>query len=139
MRHFLKTALTSLALLGAAEVQADLSTETVRDLSIENASATVLANGDVRLRFTLANDSPEPIFVTGVSSPSALSGEIVGDSHHGTKFPVSGLILQPDEEMDFSTSHLQARLTGVADLTDALAFTVLLDDGAVSGKAHVHQ
>ncbi len=139
MRTNLKTTLAVIAILGATQAQADLSADTVRDLFIENASATVLENGDVRLRFTLANDSPEPIFVTGVSSPSALSGENFGASHHGTKFPVSGLILQPDEEIDFSTSHLQARLMGVDDLTDALAFTILLDDGAVCGEAHVHQ
>ena len=28
---------------------------------------------------------------------------------------------------------------GVEDLTEALAFTVLLDDGTVNGEAHVHQ
>lgn len=139
MRTSLRTALAVIAILSATQAQADLSTDTVRDLVIENASATVLENGDVRLRFTIANDSPEPVIVTGVSSPSARSGEFVGDSHHGTTFPVSDLVLQPDEEMDFSTSHLQARLTGVADLTDALAFMVLLDDGAVSGEAHVHR
>ncbi|MEM7545150.1 MAG: hypothetical protein AAF367_06400 [Pseudomonadota bacterium] len=138
MRSLLKTVLTALAILGATQVQADLSTDTVRDLSIEDASATILANGDVRLRFILANDSPEPITVTGVSSPSARSGEIIGDSHHGTTFPVSGLILRPDEEMDFTTSHLKARLTGVADFKGVLVFQLLLDDGTVSGEAHVH-
>lgn len=138
MKTLFKTALTTLAFLGATQVQADLSTDSVRDLSIENASATMLVNGDVRLRFTLTNDSPEQIIVMGVSSPSAQSGEFIGDTHHGTQFPLSGLILRPDEEMDFSTSHLVARLTGVADLNEALAFQILLADGAVSGEAHVH-
>ena len=138
MRKLLTTTLTAFAVLAAAQVHADLSTDTVRDLTIEDASATVLANGDVRLRFILVNDSPERITVTGVSSPSAQSGEIIGASHHGTTFPVSGLILQPDEEMDFATSHLEARLTGVADVDGALVFQVLLDGGAVNGEAHVH-
>jgi copper(I)-binding protein len=138
MRLILTTALTAISILGATQALADPSTETVRDISIENASATVLVSGDVRLRFTLANDSPEAVIVTGVSSPLTQSGEIVGASHHGKAFPVSELILPPDEEMDFSTSHLEAQLLGVAERHDTVAFQLLLDDGSISREAHVH-
>lgn len=138
MRNALGIALAVSMIFSAMPVLADLSTDTVRDLSIENANATVLANGEVQLRFVLTNDSPEAVIVTGVSSPFAQSGEIVGASHHGAAFPISNLIVQPDEEIDFSTSHLRVRLTGIADPKDVLAFYVLLDDGAVSGEAHVH-
>lgn len=138
MRTILAMVLAVTAILGATQPRADLSIETVQDLSIENASVTVLANGDIRLRFSVANDSPETVIVTGLSSPLAQSGEIIGASHHGAAFPVTRLIIQPDAEIDFATSHIQARLTGVTEIKDALVFHVLLDDGAVIGKARVH-
>ena len=139
MKSKLKTILVAVGMLSATHGLADESTDTIRDLTIENASAEIMANGDIRLRFTLSNDSPEAITVIGVSARSAGSGKIVGNSTHGRAFPVPGLILQPDEEIDFSTSHLQARLVGIVDRPESLAFQVLLDDGAVDGEAHVHQ
>lgn len=138
MKHQMKTLLTVGVMLAATASSADLSTDTVRDVSIESASVIFSEERDAWLMFTISNDSPETIRVMGVSSLSAQAGEIIGASHHGEEFSVSGLVLEPDEELDFTTSHLEVWLSGVTKPEGLLDFEVILADGAVTGQAHVH-
>lgn len=138
MKHQMKTLLTVGVMLAATASSADLSTDTVRDVSIESASMIFSEDRDARLMFTVSNDPPETIRVMGVSFSLAQAGEIIGESHHGEEFSVSGLVLEPDEELDFTTSHLEVRLSGVTKPEGLLVFEVMLSDGAVTGQAHVH-
>lgn len=135
-RHQLTIAAAALGFAGSAF--ADVTTDTVRDVTIADASAAPDGDGGVRLMFRLVNDSYGPVVVTGVSSPNARSGSLTYVSHHGPKTPLVELLLLPDEEADFATSHLVASLSGVAPDADPIRFTIRLRDGEISGEAHVH-
>ncbi len=138
MRHrTLIGAIAALA-LSPALAPADVSTETIRDISLERASVTLTEGGDARVQFVVSNDSPEPITIVGISSDQAETGEVIALSHHGAPVEPTILVLMPDEEMDFSTSHIQAKLSGVEVEFGILEFRLLLSDGFIEGEAHVH-
>lgn len=135
-RHQFMIAAAALAFAGSAF--ADVTTDTVRDVTIVDASAAPDVDGGVRLMFRLVNDSYGPVVVTGVSSPNATSGSLTYVSHLGPKTPLVELLLLPDEEADFATSHLVASLSGVAPEADPIRFTIRLRNDEISGEAHVH-
>ncbi len=130
--------LTTLAIAVSLPVLADVTRETVSDVRIEDASIIAVQDIGYRLMFKIANDSPEPITITGLTSPAANSVDLIYFSHHGGAADLHDLTLLPDEETDFSTSHLQARLIGFDDNQTIVPFTIVLRKGSVEGEAHVH-
>lgn len=117
---------------------ADETITSVLDVLIEDASLAVEPDGVHRLRFRLVNDSPSNITLIGVRSENAAQGELIYHSHHDASEPIEALFLKPDEEADFSTSHLQARLVGLSITNSSVPFTLIFRNGEISGEAHVH-
>lgn len=127
-----------LAILVSISAQADITQDTLLDVTIEDALVMTDQDGVHRLKFRLVNNSPERITITAITSPAARNIELTYNSHHGEKSAVSDLTILPDEETDFSTSHLQARLVG-ASLDDGnVPFVIFLQKGSVEGEADVH-
>lgn len=136
---------TAIALLAASlplAGSADVTTETVHGLEIERASAAPAdAGGTTRLGFRLFNNTAETIWVTGLASSLAVEGALLYRSYHGEEARVAAMVLKPGETIDFTTSHLVARLEGLeADLRpgDAAPFEITLRLGSVAGEADVH-
>lgn len=117
---------------------ADITTETVRDIVIYDASLKAESDGTYRLLFRVSNDSPETVTLVGLASSAAGQADLIYRSHHGQEEPVQTLTLRPDEEVDFSTSHLIARLSGVFDDLEVIPFNLSFREGVVGGEAHVH-
>ena len=117
---------------------ADETIISVLDVTIEDASLTADDDGAYRLRFRLVNDSPSLIVLTGVSSKNAASGELIFNSHHGSSEVIESMPVKPDEEVDFSTSHLEARLIGMTPAGNNAPFTLIFRNGEISGEADVH-
>ncbi len=130
--------LASFALIVSLPALADVTQETISDVRIENASVINVQDVGYRLMFKIANDSPEQITITGMTSPAANTIDLIYFSHHDGATDLIDLTLLPDEETDFSTSHLQALLVGFDDDQTTVPFTIMLRKGSVVGEAHVH-
>lgn len=128
----------ALVLAYPATSVADETITSVLDVSIEDASLAAEEDGAYRLRFRLVNDSPREFVLTGIESNSADRGELIFNSHHGSSEPIESMPLKPDDEFDFSTSHLEARLIGLKPASKIVPFTLIFRDGKISGEAHVH-
>lgn len=130
-----------LALAGGG-ADADETTATLSDLMIESATIEAgEAGGDSRIRFLISNDSPETVTVVGLRSPIAASGSLTYFSYHGEAETSVAMTIKPDETLDFSTSHLVAKLIGLkAPLrpNDRALFELVLRRGSALGEAHVH-
>ena len=135
-RFVARCALAFLAIGGVAS--ADVTVPTVLDVTLSDVSIEADGADSYRLKFKIANDSASDVVLTGLSSPDAAHGELVYYSSHGSSEPLEELILLPDEEADFSTSHFRARLIGFSPGGDLAPFTLVFRRGEVSGEAHVH-
>lgn len=138
MKRMIRAFVLALVLAHPFDSAADETITSVLDVAIEDASLAVEPDGAYRLRFRLVNDSPTEIVLTGVESKNADRGELIFHSHHGSSEPIVSMPLQPDEEIDFSTSHLEARLIGLTDAGSSVPFTLIFVNGKISGEAHVH-
>lgn len=130
--------LAAMALIVSFPANADVTLETVSDVQIQDASIRDDDDHGYRLFFLIANDSPERITITGLTSPAATAVRLIYRSHHGDAADLTGLTLLPDEESDFSTSHLQARLIEFEPHQTPVPFTIILQKGSVAGEADVH-
>lgn len=140
--HFLLSSL-ALAVLAAPTLSAaDVTTETVSGLEIERATAApAVAGADLRLSFRLYNNTAETQWLVGLTSPLAAGGALVFRSHHGEETAADGIALLPDETLDFTTSHLVARLTILRDAVcpgDDVPFELVFRRGSATGEADVH-
>lgn len=138
MKRLIPAWVVSIALALPWTSAADETITSLLDIAVEDASLAVEDDGAYRLRFRLVNDSPTEIVLTGVESKNATSGELIFHSHHGSSETIESMPLKPDEEIDFSTSHLQARLIGLTPTGKSVPFTLILVNGKISGEAHVH-
>lgn len=138
MKRLIPAYVVSIALALPLTSAADETITSLLDIAVEDASLAAEDNGAYRLRFRLVNDSPTEIVLTGVESKNATRGELIFHSHHGSSEPIESMPLKPDEEIDFSTSHLQARLIGLTPAGNSVPFTLILANGKISGEAHVH-
>lgn len=135
-RRTFAAAIAIAATAGAAG--ADITVPSVMDVTLEDAALTVDPEGGHRLRFRIINESAADVVLTGVGSPVADAGALVYHSHHGASEPITALILKPDEEADFSTSHLRAHLTGLRPVDGTAPFRLIFRRGEIVAEAHVH-
>lgn len=123
-------------------ILADVTTETASDIEIEAASvASARAGTDTRLKFRLYNNTPATVTLTGLRSPRSDAGTLGFYTHHGVENLSPTMVMLPDETLDFSTSHLVARLTGPrTDLErgEVVPFEIVFQRGSAKGEAHVH-
>jgi len=117
---------------------ADTTFTAITDVTIEDASLEREDDGAYHLRFRLINDSPAEIMLIGVGSIAAENGQLIYYSSHSSSEPIETLTLQPDEELDFSTSHQRALLTGLKIDGGKAPFHLLFQRGRIDSEAHVH-
>lgn len=118
---------------------ADITEEVANDITISDAAIVPLGGGGARLKFVVANDGTAAQYLTGVGVEGASDARLVFYSSHGAQQPIVRLAVLPDEEVDFSSSHMQAIVSGLPSIqSDGVSFDLLFESGTANSTAHQH-
>jgi len=131
-----------LAGLLSPPVYADVTTEPIDGVSVENAHATVARRGGgSRVHFQIDNASGRDLTLVGVSSNIAGSGSLVSRRPVVGVQDITPLFVASEETLDLASSHLWAELRDLnVDLNvgDIIEFELQFRSGIAKAAAHVH-
>lgn len=128
--------------LDASEAAADVTSEPLSGVTVEEATAEPAKAGEVsKLRFRLVNSGVSNLTLTGIHSPLSEAGALVLRGPLTGPRDVTTLTILQEEELDLMTSHIWGELRGLKrELATGsfVEFELVFRSGSVSAEAHVH-